>query len=448
MKIIQLLCIFIFCNTTFAEYNLTQLDSLKNKHLIAIGESGHAVANYHNIRSSIVRRFVQNFRFRNIIIESELLEGFAVDQALTSCSQLVYDPKLINKVFETYSEETYRHKEFFQLFRFVCDWNHLHPNDLIHLMGMDIWSGTWDLRKFLAKEFIKLNIPELNEFFKIANDQCFLWSLDNLNDYPQHEDWIYYEKYHRVKPERHLECITSIRNMKNIIQKFQEKITQVLGRELFLKINMIIDTGLTLQHIRDIYDSDFSKAMNLRDAAQARNTLALLNIRNLQNGTIFMAHNVHVFQKMSLVPDLNWSHVTSSGEWLKNYFGSQMSVIGLGGYDITSLRDGSYPIPTQQDSLDLRLHMSGEEFAIIDTHKAPWKHKYWRVHNETSKTGLWINLEQQTDFYIYIDKANPATSYKPLLSNAKVAPLLKINRKNVFQNKRLFKFQGLQYFTY
>ena len=81
------------------------------------------------------------------------------------------------------------------------------------------------------------------------------------------------------------------------------------------------------------YDTASAK-QNVRDASQARNVLAHLKLFKSNAPTIFMAHNVQVFQKISSVlpreisTPFPWAHVTSVSEWLKAYYGDQMDVVG------------------------------------------------------------------------------------------------------------------------
>lgn len=380
---------------------------------VAIGESGHAVAKYHTIRSIIARELILKYKFRNIFVEDNILDGFSINQTLQKCSSEDTTPQELQKSFALFDIQTFKHNEFFPLFKFICDWNKQHPKDTVNLMGMDLWAATWEIRKFLENYKPLINNSEFNDTLKMAKENCFLWSIESLQDYPTHPDWIYYAANDRVEPTRHASCLKHLNLLNSLILNYK------INKSDQLKILMIIDTAIANQKIRDIFNTDFSKAMTIRDATQARNTLKLIDLTQNTAGTLFFAHNVHVFNKMSQVitGDIQhpypWNHVTSSGELLKAHFGSNMTTLGLGGYNIKSLRDGQYPLPTQSDSLDLLLHSKNYELKIIRSRDKPWSSQKWRVHNETDKSGLWINPRDQFDYYIFVNYSEAATEFKP-----------------------------------
>jgi erythromycin esterase-like protein len=380
--------------STFAN----QLDSLASKKLIAIGESGHAVAEFHHQRSAISRRFIEKFGFRNIFVEEDVLSGFYIADAISSCRG-VHDPAAVRKAFGYFDPATYRHNEFYAFYEFLCQWNTKNPHDPVRLYGIDVWSNYWDIRKYLELKLAPLNRPEISKYLAVAKDQCFLWNLDNAADYPTHVDWIYYEKHKRIQPDRNAKCLGGLFNLKIQLQNSRSSITE------YNRIMLMLDNAEAQQNVRDVYAGNFSMAQNLRDAFQARALMAL----NDKKGAIFLAHNLHVFQKMSNVTDPNWYRVTSSGEWLKINYREKMSVIGMGGYNIKSLRDGQYPLPTTPRSIDLTLHQKGLPLAMVNAKNYPG---VWSVHNETSVGGLVVTPMDQFDYYFFIDQSAPATPWK------------------------------------
>lgn len=398
-----LLCL-LFAISSFASV----LDTLANKKLVAIGESGHAVAEFHRHRGEISKRFIEKHGFRNIFIEEDLLAGFNLAEAIDSCGT-DHDPAVVRKAFSNFDSSTYRHEEFYKFYEFLCDWNKAHPSDPVRLYGIDVWSNYWDLSKYFEAKFSTLEIKPIIENFLIAKNHCFLWSINSLSEYPTHVDWVYYEKFQRVEPTRQATCLAALYQLKSLVQKNAAKIPQVE------KIQMALDVAQTQQQIRDAYTFDFPKAMNLRDANQARNQMNIMKMIKSDAGSILLSHNVHVFTKMSQVlpreitTPYPWAHVISAGEWLKSYYGENMAVIAMGGYALESLRDGAYPLPTSPLSIDVQLHATGAETAIVKSSDYPGE---WWVHNETEAEGLWLKPTDQFDFYFFIDYSKPATAWK------------------------------------
>lgn len=383
------------------------LDGLKDKKLIAIGESGHAVAEFHTQRAIISKKFIEQHGFRNVFIEMNLLAGFKIADAIDSCRNNP-DMSEVRKAFGNFDPATYRHNEFYPFYEFMCEWNKIHPKDPVYFYGIDVWSNYWDLRKYLEEKLSGLNINEVTENFLQAKDQCFLWSLNSGNDYATHIDWPYYETYQRVQPERQRNCLSALGKLKTALKTHSSRIPFIE------RVFLALDAAHSRQQIRDVYGVNFPEAMNLRDAYQARAQLNILKLLKNQSGSILLSHNVHVFKKMSVVlpadstSDFPWAKVTSAGEWLAATYGERMAVIGMGGYSLKSLRDGSYPIPHSPQSIDYKLHHQGKDTALVEgrTYSGQW----W-VHNE-STSGLWINPVDQFDLYFFIDKSEAATLWK------------------------------------
>lgn len=374
------------------------LETLGTKKLIAIGESGHAVAQYHLQRSAISKQLIEHFGFRNIFIEEDLLSGFAIADAIDSCRKPKYDREAVRRAFGNFEPATYRHNEFYPFYHFLCEWNQKNPKDPVRFYGVDVWSNYWDIRKYLEKNLATAN-PQISLALKTATQSCFLWSLDNANDYPTHPDWIYYEKHKRIDPQRNQTCLVALNTLTSRLNEVRNQIPQ------YARISLLVTNGIYQQQIRDVYSPDFRAALNLRDAFQAH---ALIKL-DQKKGTIFLAHNLHVFQKMSVVPDPGWDRVTSSGEWLKKRYQQQMAVIGMGGFHIESLRDGVYPEPTSSRSIDFRLHQLGKKTALVDARRFTGD---WYVHNETEAEGLFIKPIEQFDYYYFIDQSAAATLWK------------------------------------
>lgn len=368
---------------------------------MAIGETGHAVAEFHLSRSLISQELIQKYGFRNIFVEDDLLTGFKLADSIESCRSNP-DMSAVHKAFGHFTASTYRHNEFYPFYQFLCQWNQTHPHDPVHLYGIDVWTQQLNLRKYLEPKLLSLNIESISKHFLVVKDQCFLWSLENLSDYATHIDWPYYEKFKRINPERNARCLENLAQLTEQVQLNSSRIPDVK------KILLTLDNGKTQQLIRDTY-INFSVAMNHRDAFQARTQLAILDMMSSNSPSILLAHNVHVFQKMSTVADPGWSYVTSSGEWLKSHYGDKMSVIGMGGYKLESRRDGPYPLPVSEKSLDLYLHKQGHQTHFVPSKNFPGE---WIVHNETSE-GLLINPVEQFDFYFFIDQSAAATAWKP-----------------------------------
>lgn len=408
MKILILLFV---CMSAMAQEipGLNLIDEMKGKAMVALGESGHAVAGFHHARSVIATKLIQESNFRNIFFEGDVLVGFKISRALDSCRNPQYSMEEFKKSFLNFDQGTYRHQEFYAFYESLCQWNKRRPNDPVRIFGIDIWSNYWDISKALESRILPLKIAMLSDDLKAAKENCFLWSLENPADYANHPDWDYWNRYKRITPERHTRCLGALQSLKSNLPRFMGEIPPALFFEMYL----LVDNGMVQQFVRDLHTFDFSKAMNIRDSFQARATLLYLDAFNVKSSSLFLAHNLHIFKKMSvLVPQPNgsasWTQVISAGENLKAFFGEAMATVAIGGFKITSLRDGPYPVPNSPRSMDLQLAQK-HSMALV---KANQFRGEWWVHLERDLNGIFVKPTEQFDYYFFVRESGPATAWK------------------------------------
>ena len=114
----------------FSVLSFAQFDELGSKKLVALGESGHAVAEYHTVRGEISKILIEKHGFRNILVEEDILACFKIIETIDSCGFPSTDPKTIKKSFLNFDAATYRHNEFYVFYDYLCQWNNLHPSEL------------------------------------------------------------------------------------------------------------------------------------------------------------------------------------------------------------------------------------------------------------------------------------------------------------------------------
>lgn len=368
------------------------LDQLLDKKVVILGESGHAVGAFQNLHHRLFQYAVENKHFRELYLEQEILSGFHLSDLIKKCDEP-------SKIYNFLDDELFNYQEFRQTIDFICRWNRAHPQDQVSVKGIDVWDGAWNFRKYVYTVLNPvINNKKIAELLNVAKNNCFLWSLEKMSDYEKSADWIYYTKYRKVGAIKMRNCKGALMNLLDSLE--DQGIVQIIEKEKMKRLKIVLKTAITSQEIRDIFDFNLSTAMNLRDFRMAENFFDQFAI---ESKAMIFVHNVHAFKKMSLVSSPSWNKITSMGENLEGRFGENLGVIGFGGFDIKSSRDGQYPLPISKKSLDLLLNNQMIQYTLIPSNEL--NHSYW-VHFEFDVNGLWLEPIQQFDYYFFVSKSD------------------------------------------
>ncbi len=384
--------------------------------VIALGESGHGVAAFHSERSFLSKFFITEHNFRQILIEGALVKTAPLTKTITACTEKRPSRQELATIANSALDAMiYGQQEFFDLVHWSCEWNFAHPTDPISLSGIDLWDDHWVLKAELYTLLQKMNLgAEADKYFNRAVGNCYLWNVNSREESRTDPYRTYYFDNLKLDPAKTTLCQSSLTWLTWTVEEKKNDLIKKFGQDFYSHVLSVIDSSITREKVSDTQYLQFFTAMNLRDAMQARQVLRKLSHKK----TLFLAHNVHVGKKMSamrsdvITPSENYPGgvFTSSGEILRGNLGPRYVAIGVGGLDLQSIRDGQYPIPTDEQSLDFQLSKLCPKTCILDS--SPLKVEYW-MHNETSQRGMWGVPSEQFDHYFFIHQSAPATPINP-----------------------------------
>ena len=78
----RLIIIILFLSFSDISESSIDLSSFAHKKMVAIGESGHGVSEYHVIRSKISLDLIKKYHYRHVFIEAPVFIGIDLNQAL------------------------------------------------------------------------------------------------------------------------------------------------------------------------------------------------------------------------------------------------------------------------------------------------------------------------------------------------------------------------------
>lgn len=393
-------------------------DSIRNAQVVGIGESGHGVAGFHTERGFLAQVLIGQLGFRKVLIEEGVFKVRPLRDLISICGKrLVPRSEMALMARKQLDGKTYGHVEFLEFLNWMCDWNQKFPNDLVELHGIDLWDMVWELRDAIVLEVKRFGLEEKAALFlATAKENCFYWKVSSTSEALASSDYRYYQEHFRLDPSRTAKCYAALKQIEFLFEDHRSRIESQWGASAYRDGVAVIDSAVNREVVRDFQQPDFFRAMSLRGALQSRQVLRLID----QQKAVFLAHNVHVGKAMSRMrsdvvtpsDDYPSGQFVSSGEILWGTLGPGYASIGVGGYDLSSIRDGQYPIPTSTRSIDFQLEKQCKETCFVET--APLT-SYWWMHNETARRGMWGIPAEQFDAYYFIRKAIAATPIPEVL---------------------------------
>lgn len=421
----KFLFVSLFCFSAFAQVegvhhisfendDLAPIDQMiKGAEIVAIGESGHGSSGYLKMRLKVIKHLVQTQGFRTILLENGYYQSEEFDQYLKQCSINQNNPANLLALVRK-ANIIYRSQEILDTFTWMCSYNKEHSTDPVSFHGMDIWETPWTDREVINRLVSEVDDQGLKAYFETAKENCWAWKANSWAEAATFPEWADLLRTWRVNSTRHQECMGALINIKMLIDSNRSQYETAAGKDKVFWANLGVRVQQTYQVYRDLYQVDLQKVLNLRDTVQAELTLAQQS-RHTNKKTILLAHNIHVSKKQSAVvvkvPGLQqWNNVRSTGELLKGHLGRAYKSIALTGYQVSSSRDGDYPLPVASDSLDLQLSELGE-YLLVDP-RASWisqQGEMW-LHSEMDVDGSLMVPKDQYDAIIFLKVSPKATN--------------------------------------
>jgi erythromycin esterase-like protein len=401
--------------------------------VVGVGESAHGVASFTQLRGRLVRRLVETQGFRAIFVEDFPLPMQRVDGFLQQCTKPVSsgtDKSPVPAAELTAAMKEFRagglaSKEWIPALTWLCSFNRAHPSDRVQIFGTDIWDAPWDLRPMIQAVLTLLNDKRLNNTLVVANRNCMGWRLTSWKSYDKDPGFKTLEATKRANDDGHRRCVGALVTLHDKLDDSDDKRLAKIDPHALLWAKLAIYVALTAEQFRDLYAIDYSKALTLRDTAQAWIIIHQLDdmerIAKPAKGAdspkaVYLAHNLHIAKQQSAVmtqdPDIHqWQGTRSTGEFLRGQYGASYRSIALTGYALSGSADGAYPVPQAKDSLDVALAAFGAAVTVDVDSTLLRKFPFWWMHLEKNPNGEYLVPQQQYDGIIFVKESAATTAF-------------------------------------
>lgn len=367
--------------------------------MIGIGESAHGSKTISQARGRLVKYFVKNHQYRMVLLEDGFLATEKVNTYLESCLAEPESPKLLDQALKALNLY-YRTQETVGLLKWLCQFSK-REQEQIYFHGIDQWEDPWNQREAIAKGLELIDSDFYKTNYQQALENCYAWSVSSWDEAEKKGLWDYLLQTWRLDAEENRQCLGALINLERVMNRESKS-----DYEMFM-LNLAIKVAYVYQQYRDLFYTDISRALNLRDDIQAFLSIAWYERHNVK--TLLLEHNIHISKRQSVVtpPDagskFKWQNVSSTGENLIGYFGADYKSIGVTAHEVESARDGKYPISTKKDSLDYQLSLLGDLYFVDPNGALASQNQYWWMHTES--LGMYLNPSEQYDAILFIKKS-------------------------------------------
>jgi len=359
--------------------------TIGDRRLVQLGESGHGVAEFNQVKVRLIRFLHEEMGFNVIAFESGLAECFFADLNAAGTSPR----QMIESIFRVWKSE-----EVLELFEYLLATKE--SDNPLTLAGFDFqMSDDWSYRRDTLHDMISsYDQPFARRFF--ATDSLFAElkkpnDIDAMRKYVRDNEadlrWIY----------THLRDLLSD-NMDDLSRRYESTPLVPL---------FAYQTAVSMVAYLDFWMNE-EQEMQIRDQAMADNVEFLLESAYPNEKIIVWAHNFHIMH-----PGMDG--FKGMGTLLYELFPEQMYTIGLYMFQgqAAYVNGEQYEVEAHaRNSLESILHAAGAEYLFVDM-----------LHPQTTAANDWMVTEILTKSWgMYDERLIPREQYHALILIDTVTP--------------------------
>lgn len=320
--------------------------TLADADVVGLGEAAHGSAGFIGIKVRLSRYLVEHYGFRVIAFESNRVATRRLDAYVQTCKG---DPTVALSSLHKYWVDVQTR----DLVQWLCQWNHQHPSDRVHVYGYDVQAPAEDraeLKALLAAFYdgrASVSAHDRRRWLPAARHLASLTTCEE---------------------GRREMCARALDAMDAALRQEQANPSE---RELGARLAAarIALTGYaTSQRVAMIGNE--SRAFEARAKGMSSVFLQLRDLYFPQQKTVMWAHNIHVVKQHE---DVKWSWVgapiVTQGTLLNRTLGDKYRAVAVIGYEVwldrPRQRGRADPRPAS-DSLEATLHELGWPGLLLD----------------------------------------------------------------------------------
>jgi len=373
---------------------------LNNKRIVQIGESGHGVKEYNQVKVRLIKHLHQNLGYNVIAFESSLFECYHayLSGVKNRSSSAVQDMQ--KSIFGVWST-----REVEELFQYIRDSQD--SDQPLILAGIDVQSSSnlsraarpqffYDVISHIdstyASDIFELD-QSINEALSTSDSEIFNDINEIVNEYDQLTEFLQIHRsqlneiYHSTTEKHH--PIVAIQTAKSMSFLFRQRNASALD-----------ETQLSIE---------------IRDRGMSKNLEFLLDEMYPDEKVMVWAHNFHVRHDNPAVEGNYLSGYVNMGKHVHNRYGDELYTIGLFMYKgSAAANDRSlYDIePAIRNSLESIMHHSELRQAFMDFTNIPESDETdWIFESSFNKAWGLIDMRmiprEQYDGIIFIQEVSP-----------------------------------------
>jgi erythromycin esterase len=385
----------------WSDIELSFLDPIANKSIVALGEATHGTAEFFNAKHRMFKYLVENHGFKILAFEADFGESLFINDAIQRGAADEIEDLMRSKMHYW----TLKTEEVKNLLEWMCNYNIDKPDeDKVQYFGIDCFFNTFH-PGLLKDYFRETEVPFLSNA-EILLDEAEEASKAGFDTYSEAAFELYLDQISGLRD-------TMIRYKNSIVELSSEK-----DYELHLRI---------LEVVRQVSEVNFysgDEAFNYRDRYMAENTTWIYNYFN-KSKVVTWAHNFHV----SNVPDSGTMGYQLTDEFANDYTSigflfsqGSFTAVGLEGGQSTGLGTQTITVTPKTASLNYMFSLSKEPVFSVKIsdlgNSSEWNNvfanslQYFQIgalYNNMPETNYSVFDPTFLDYMIYFDKTTAST---------------------------------------
>ena len=256
----------------WTDEELSFLDPVSDKPIVALGESTHGTAEFFNAKKRIFEYLVENHNYKVFAFEADFGESLFINEAVQQGRDDLI-PKLMRDKMHFW---TWKNREVRNLLEWMSRYNQdKAPEERVHYVGVDCQFNTF--HPDLLEEFLENTNAPFLDYAKVVLDQAETNSESRFANFSTQD----FDDF-----------ISDLDALRDSLQTYESALVSSSSTAEYVLNQRILKLIRQVSYVR-YHNSINDRSTNYRDMYMADNTLWMLDYYQDQK-VVLWAHNAHV----------------------------------------------------------------------------------------------------------------------------------------------------------
>lgn len=369
--------------------------------VIAIGETVHGSSALLSVQTRLLRYLVENHGLRLIVWENPTLRSLELARWVSGCTAGKSPPPIDVLYMPTAAD--------LPLWAWICDYNRAHAQDPIVFRGMDIWDRPWEHYARVRALGAAIDAQQFSLRLRQIETTCPAYRATSWPEI----DAVMAKLHHNggFAPDKDYQtCRAQLTELLDVarLAGMERRHKKAAGADDAFELALSVSTLLGWLGFYHHEPADDVLSWNERDRAQGRNLMLLMEKHGVSRAVV-CAHTSHIALGRSSADWWGYGDLKSGIHFYNATARKKVFALALTAYEAAGTQ-GSWSLPTADNSLDKRLFDAGHRFAYFEARAAflSTRPKWWMQNQNFPgpyQSGVEIVPADQFDAFIFVDRS-------------------------------------------